>query len=135
MAAVIGSWLPSKVPLSDGLSLSRGQAPDPARRNISTTELCTHGSMQAPRLPPDSTAFGIRQAAFEQHQSLQPQESAAGDGLDAALADAQLQRDCQQRLAALVGVLRADHLQVAPACRASSFTALLRRPRSVCVMA
>lgn len=40
------------------------------------------------------------------------QESAAGDSLDEALADARLQRDCQQRLAALVAVLRADHMQV-----------------------
>jgi len=43
---------------------------------------------------------------------LHVQENAAGDTLEEALADAQLQRDCQQRLAALVSVLRADHLQV-----------------------
>jgi hypothetical protein len=59
-------------------------------------------------------------------KTLKSQESTAGDGLDAALADAQLQRDCQQRLAALVGVLRADHLQVAPAHCINSYAALLR---------
>lgn len=48
------------------------------------------------------------------------QESAAGDSLDEALADAQLQRDCQQRLAALVAVLRADHMQVPKSCQQSA---------------
>ena len=58
---------------------------------------------------------GLTSGRYKRLQTLKSQESAAGDGLEAAVADAQLQRDCQQRLAALVGVLRADHLQVAPA--------------------
>ncbi len=42
------------------------------------------------------------------------QENAAGDSLDEALADAQLQRDVAARLASVVAVLRADYLHAHP---------------------
>ena len=62
-----------------------------------------------------------------------PQENAAGDTLEEALADAQLQRDCQARLAAVVAMLRADHLQARhhpPAHCATRLSFLPKHPYS-----
>jgi hypothetical protein len=71
--------------------------------------------------PQAAGEHGSYHLGFRLSSTLKLQESTAGDGLEAALADAQLQRDCQQRLAALVGVLRADHLQVDPCVKRAQF--------------